>query len=182
MYQYRVHHRGAERLELRVGWFWRVFFLACCAFLAWAAFHGGDVYPLPAVMGIICLVAGLYNERWAFDRNAGQVVSYVGLFPIVRRRVYDLQSVTAVRVLTSAPIGGSAPEAKRDHDSGPYTAPGVPRVLQRRLVRLSLRMRQDGDDALSVNMQTESQRRHEHLLMIGRAVADFCRVPLETFD
>ena len=178
MYQYRIRRSGDERLELRVGWIWRVFFLGCCGFLAWTAFHGGGVYPLPAVIGLICLVAGLYNEYWAFDRTAGEVISLIGLFPIMRRRVYELDSLDSVRVRMARPIGGEQPQDRADR----YAQPAVPRAMQRRLVRLSLRLRHDDGATQSINLQTESQSRYRHLITIGQAISEFCRVPLETSD
>ena len=177
MYQYRIHHSGAERLELRVGWPWRLFFLGCSGFLAWTAFDGGRIYPLPVLVGLICLAAGLYNEQWLFDRADRRIVSLIGLFPLLRRRVYELDRLEAVRVRTMHPIGAAPP----DSDTGNrFSQPAVPRALQRGLVRLSLRMSDDNGDSQSINVQTESQRRYQHLLTVGQAVAEFCQVGLES--
>lgn len=176
MYQYRIHHSGAERLELRLGWPWRLFFLGCSGFLAWTAFDGGRIYPLPVLVGLICLVAGLYSEQWVFDRADRRIVSLIGLFPLLRQRVYELDRLEAVRVRTMHPIG-----AAPDSDTGNrFSQPAVPRALQRRLVRLSLRMRDENGDTHSINVQTESQRRYQHLLTVGQAVAEFCQVGLES--
>ena len=159
-----------------MGWLWRLFFLGCSGFLAWTALDGGRIYPLPVVVGLICLAAGLYNEQWLFDRADGQIVSLIGLFPLLRRRVYRLDRLEAVRVRTMHPIG-AAPDSVT---ANRFSRPAVPRALQRRLVRLSLRMRDDNGDTRSINVQTESQRRYQHLLTIGQAVAEFCQVRLES--
>lgn len=172
MYQYKLRLADDRRLELRVGWLWRVFFLGCCGLLSTAVFDGGRIHVVPAALAVICLLAGLYDDRWLFDRSAGTVESRAGALPLLHRRSYALDRLQAIRLRSVQQIGAQG-------HADLYSRPAIPRALQRNLVRLSLLLRDEDGSPVHVNVQTESMRRYDHLFALGQALAEFCQVPFE---
>lgn len=181
MYQFQVRINNGSRLELRFGWMWRLFFVAC-AVLAASAVPGDErLHPVPALLALVCLAAALFDERWVFDRSDGRVLLRLGFFPLRRRRVYPLQQVRSVKLRVSRPSGAaSAAELPAEPAGDRYRRPAIPTAMQRGLIRLSITLQRPDGTVETVNMQTESHRRFERLQELGRTVADFCEVPFES--
>ncbi len=187
MYQFQVRKSNAARLELRFGWLWRMFFLACAALAAAAAQGDQRLHLVPALLALVCLAAALFDERWIFDRAEGKVSTRVGFFPLMRRRVHALQQVRAVLLRGSRRAGAEvtgvrtagAAEPAADPGDRYRKAGGLPGT-HRGLIRLSIRLQRPDGSFQTVNLQTEAYRRIMRLQELGRTIADFCEVPFES--
>lgn len=183
MYQFQARVRNGSRLELRFGWIWRLFFLACAALAGSAALGNEQMHIVPALLTLLCLGAVLFDERWDFDRADGTVTTRVGFFPLLRRRVYALQQISAVELCGSRRAGADA-AARAAATAVPgadrYGRTGGPSVMQRGLVRLSVRLQRPDGSIETANVQTEAYRRIARLQELGRTIADFCEVPFES--
>lgn len=184
MYQFRVRMSNGSRLELRLGWIWRLFFVVCAVLIASAAAGDEQLRIVPSFLALVCVAAALFDERWDFDRADGKVTMRVGFFPLMRRRVYDLQQVHAVELRGSHRAGAEAPGAAAAEAAVPtedrYRRPGGRSMMHRGLIRLSIRLQRPDGSRESVNLQTEAYRRVIRLQELGRTIADFCAVPFES--
>ncbi|TVQ95792.1 MAG: hypothetical protein EA403_17335 [Spirochaetaceae bacterium] len=160
---------------LRVSFAWRMVFLVCALFLAAAGFTAERIYALPATGAVLSLLAVLYDERWAFSRDAATVESRFGLLPVFfRRTTFALSALDTVLLRQRGAVNPGGTTAD------PAAVPMVPVVLQKRFARLSLRFTDDAGLHQLVTVQTESHRRSDYLRGIGQAVAEFCDVPFES--
>ena len=90
---------------------------ALLALIAWALLMDGGA---PSAAGWIAMAAvafaALYEDRWIFDRHAGEIAHRVGLVFLARRTSIDLGEVTRFRIapFVRGSLPGSADEAAQN--------------------------------------------------------------------
>lgn len=74
-------------------------YLILSIILIWGLFSGEGPFSIfGLIIFLVCLAGLLYVELWTFDNNTRKVTSYFGIFPIVRRKTYDYDSIEALQI------------------------------------------------------------------------------------
>lgn len=94
----------------------KVLYLALLALLVWGMATQGGPFPVAAaVIAALCLAGVLYVEVWVFDSAAGEVRSFFGVWPFVRRSVHRFSDVECLSI--SHFTKGVSP-AQEGHEAG----------------------------------------------------------------
>jgi hypothetical protein len=132
--------------------------------------------PLPlAMITLITALAGLYEEQWVFDHTTGHAIRNRGIGPAAKRTVLPLNSLKSLvlRVVSSP----SPEESPKSLGADPV----IPEALRKgRAVLLLVHQPVDKSGTRNLVLEDGSHREREALEGLGRAIADYCGIPLYT--
>ncbi|MFW5842388.1 MAG: hypothetical protein ACOCW6_00545 [Spirochaetota bacterium] len=186
---YRLHIQtlpgGVVRLQL--GWGWRVFFLAVTVAVVVALVQEGRLGGLLPVIGLVSLLAALFEEYWLFDPASDLVENRVGLLFLTRLRRYRLSNLRSILVRTRAQA-----DPDRERGRGPSRPPGrpgasagrppIPSAIQRGYVQLILELagEEHPEELRGVIVETESLRHRERVTALAGELGEALEVPVKT--
>ncbi len=162
-----IRKRGTDRLVYTVSpWFRLVFFaIALVVVLSIASVPEGTFFSRLNVFSVVffavCLLAGLYEQRWTFDKAASRFVRRIGILPFVWRQAGPLGSLSRVVVRERKPAGPQKPSLLGSSPRGAVTLLVVDRDAHEYVL----------DVARGVSART--------LRRTAEQVAGFCDLPLE---
>ncbi|MFW5684078.1 MAG: hypothetical protein ACOC1I_04445 [Spirochaetota bacterium] len=166
---YRLHLRILREgvVDLRLGWGWRIVFIAVTLVVAIVLVQQGEARGLLPVVGLVSLIASVYQERWRFDRGADLVESRIGLLGLARVRRYRLSSLRAIRVRSRAPVNPDG--TRRDGHAKPSPRSPFLAAVQRGYVQLILEFESDDESGQlqPVIVQTEKLMSRERVAMLA---------------
>jgi hypothetical protein len=186
---YRLH---LEKLpggvvRLRLGWGWRVFFLAVTVAVVATLVQEGRLRGLLPVIGLFSLLAALFEESWLFDPASDIVENRVGLLILARLRRHRFSNLRSIRVRTRAQT-----DPDRERGRGPGRPPGrpgatagrppIPSAIQRGYVQLILELadEEDPEELRGVIVETESLRHRERITALAEELGKALDVPVKT--
>jgi hypothetical protein len=155
----------------------RLIYLGIALFLAVGmAILGEAPLALVVIMAITAL-AGLYEERWIFDKEAGLATRSRGIGPARTRLELPLASLQSLilRVVSSP-----SPE---ENPKSLGADPVIPEALRKGRAVLLLAL--DSDDPESPGtrklvLEDGSHRNRDDLEGLGRVIAHYCGIPFNT--
>ncbi|HAE23497.1 MAG TPA: hypothetical protein DCG47_14440 [Spirochaetaceae bacterium] len=123
----------------------------------------------------IALTAGLYEERWVFDKDAGKASRIRGIGPASLTLMLPLRSLNGLilRVVSSP-----SPE---EHIGSLEAAPVIPESLRRGRAVLLLAVDSENPakpGTRKLVLEDGSHRERDSLESLGRAIAEYCGIPL----
>ncbi|MFP4431869.1 MAG: hypothetical protein ACLFPV_11515 [Spirochaetaceae bacterium] len=175
---YRLHleEKAGGVVRLRLGWGWRVFFMAVTVAVVAALVQEGRLTGLLPVIGLVALLAALFEESWLFDPASDLVENRVGLLFLTRLRRFRFSNLRSIRVRTRAQA-----DPDRERARGPSRAP-IPWAIQRGYVQLILELagEEDPEELRGVIVETESLRQRERVTALAEELGKALKVPVKT--
>jgi hypothetical protein len=175
---YRLHleKRSDGVVRLRLGWGWRVFFLAVTVAVVVALVQEGRLGGLLPVIGLVSLLAALFEESWLFDPASDLVENRVGLLFLARLRRYRISNLRSILVRTRAQA-----DPDRERGRGP-SRPPIPSAIQRGYVQLILELagEEHPEELRGVIVETESLRHRERVTALAGELGEALDVPVKT--
>jgi len=164
---FRLHlvlsERSESLLELRLPATFRIAFLIIAVILIASMATLEVVTPVPLIITAITVLAGLYEERWQFDREAGTVVHRYGLIILAKQSVVPFDQIDTF-VLSNL---------REIPDEGPFSARRS--VALRSLVSFQL-LTTDGKYR---TVEIRPNRHNDSLKQNAERIAEFCGTDLE---
>ncbi|HDQ14647.1 MAG TPA: hypothetical protein ENN41_07530 [Sediminispirochaeta sp.] len=149
-------------LKLRLHWGFRLVFLVLLGIVVASVFVGraeGTSFRLvPAVLVLIFVLLGLYQEQWIFNRDTGTISHDHGLLPISKTRMYKRETVDHIEI--SSFRKGEAPMSAQK---------GQKKFFQKDLLRLSLVL----GDAGRKDIEISEEKNKATLERRAASIADF---------
>lgn len=127
------------------------------------------------LLSLISALAGLYEERWVFDKEAGLATRSRGLGPASVRMELPLANL---RGLILRVVSTPSPEANPGNMGAD---PVVPEALRKGRSVLLLAYESAGTEGPGLRrivIEDGSHRNKDNLEGLGRAIADYCGIPL----
>ncbi|MBI9108008.1 MAG: hypothetical protein JEZ04_14770 [Spirochaetales bacterium] len=173
-------------------WF-RIIFLILFGVLVWGVIavvadeSDAERLFVPIIVGMVCLVAALYEESWTFDSGKRIITSRFGLVFLHRKRVYSFAEIQNFELMFF--LRGAKSDGKADHEinlSRPFSAENMAEVSQRGPKIIHKRWHQE----LRLNFKSGNRdtlealdsRTTEGLQNKAGILADFCGIPLVKND
>ena len=164
---FRLHLVLSERsesvLELRLPSSFRIAFLVIAAILIASMATLEVITAVPLIITAITVLAGLYEERWQFDREAGAIVHRYGLIVLAKRSVVSFDEIDTFILSNLREIP----------DEGPFSARRG--VAMRSLVSFQL-LTTDGKYR---TVEIRANRHNDSLKENAERIAEFCDSNLE---
>jgi hypothetical protein len=171
----RVRPSDESKLLLGHALFGRLLYIGIALFLALGMAALREAPPGLLALTAISLLAGLYEERWAFDRKAGTASRIRGIGPVSRRLTLPLGSLKSIMLRV---VSSPSPE---ETPSSLHAAPVIPESLRRGRAVLVLAI-DSGEAGMpgtrTIVLEDGSHRERDRLEGLGRAIAEYCGIPL----
>lgn len=141
--------RGGQ-LHIRIPLLFRILFAALAVLTAWVALYTGIWSPVAIGVLVIALLGLVYDERWIFDREHGEVHYRIGFLFVGRHLVLPMRDIDHF-------------EYRVAHEKG--------RALAQIILWTA------AQEAFMVESQPAGY--HRLLIQEAEALADFCSRPLD---
>lgn len=170
IFSLKVMENTGTSLRLGRSKFWRFLFLGIGLFLILGSILIREAPLLFIIITLVCILAGLYDDRWFFDREKKILFHRGGIGPINRKKEFPLDAIDRV-VLRSAVSSGFTSEK-----IGASKAPSFPDLFRRGRATLWLLFK---DDTPRFLIDEGSHRDRGELENIGTTISAWCHVPFE---
>lgn len=155
----------------------RLVYLGIALFLAAGMILLGEAPIALLAITAITTVAGLYEERWIFDKEAGLATRIRGIGPASKRLELPIASLKGLilRVVSSP-----SPEENPKTLGGD---PVIPEALRKGRAVLLLAFESNDPEHHGTRrlvLEDGSHRERNALEGLGRAIAEYCGIPLNT--
>lgn len=155
----------------------RLIYLGIALFLAAGMVVLGETPLVLLAITVVAALAGLYEERWIFDKNTGMATRSRGIGPASNRLELPLASLKGLilRVVSSP-----SPE-ENPKSLGSDTI--IPEALRKGRAVLLLAYESndpEGQGKRRLMLEDGSHREKDALEGLGRAIADYCGIPFNT--
>ena len=98
MFKLKIY-RLKSKLVYSISPFSKIPYAIMLAIVIWGLATGEAGWTaFPIIIGLICLIGTLYAEAWTFDSEKQEIVSYFGVFPIMKRNRYSYNDVDSLRI------------------------------------------------------------------------------------
>jgi hypothetical protein len=170
-----VRPSDGSKLLLGPAPFGRLLYIGIALFLAIGMASLGEAPLALLAITAISLFAGLYEERWVFDKITGTASRMRGIGPASRRLTLPMASLKnlMLRVVSSP---------SPDENLGSLdAAPVIPESLRRGRAVLVLAVdsyEADKPGTRAIVLEDGSHRERDSLEGLGRAIAEYCGIPL----
>ena len=181
--------RGRDRLEfcipLRSRLLFAFFFVLSC-FVFLSSILSEDKpgsYTIPLALVCVTGLSALYEERWIFDKNRDILENRFGLLILSRKKSIPLTELARVELDSFVKggadnTGGAQPSdslqrSEKAHFHGLFKAP------QRRYIYRIIRLRVVDKKEKAYVLDSSRAHRIEEFRLIGRRIADFCKIRFE---
>ena len=155
----------------------RLVYLGIAVFLAAGMAVLGEAPIALVVITAITATAGLYEERWIFDKKAGLATRIRGIGPAGKHLEIPLSSMNGLilRVVSSP-----SPE---ENPKSLGADPVIPEALRKGRAVLLLALDSGNPDSPGTRklvLEDGSHRNRDTLEGLGRVIAEYCGIPLST--
>ena len=155
----------------------RLVYLAMALFLSAGMAMLGEAPVVLVLITIITAAAGLYEERWIFDKRTGLATRSRGIGPASKQLELPLASFNQLilRVVSSP----SPEENPRSLGADPV----IPEALRKGRAVLLLSIDSDSPEmpgTRKIVLEDGTHRNRDALEGLGRAIAEYCGIPLST--
>lgn len=89
----QLYRKGEKLIVIRLSRWFRAPFAAIAAFLFWGMIGSGNFSPVLVLLLAICVIAGLYNDRWVLDREHRIAEYHLGALLLFRRKALPFDSI-----------------------------------------------------------------------------------------
>jgi hypothetical protein len=136
----------------------------------------GETPLVLLVITATAAVAGLYEERWVFDNEAGLAIRSRGIGQVGKRLELPL---TSLKGLILRVVSSPSPE---EHPKSLGADPVIPEALRKGRAVLLLVIAsgdQENPETRKLVIEDGSHRERDALEGLGRMIADYCGIPLD---
>ncbi len=168
MYNLLFFRRTEASAQLRFGISWRIVFSLIALLFFFISFSGTGIVWAALVFAVISTASALYVESWEFIRGK-TVVSRIGVWPVSKKKTYDISSASSVVIETPRHII-TKNLAKQSWSSGHER---MGNIFDRRIVRLMLKF----EDGQSITIYAEPTRKLENMSDLAQQLSEFLGIP-----
>jgi len=161
-----LRERSDTAIELTLPPSFRIAFGVIAAILLGSMASLEVITPVPVIITVITILAGLYEERWRFDRETRTIVHRYGLVILAKRAVVDFDDVE----------GFALSNLREIPDDGAFSARRS--VALRSLVSFQILT----NDGKYRTVEIRANRHNDTLKENAERIAEFCNANLEFSD
>ena len=155
----------------------RILYVGIALFLAAGMIMLGEAPMVLVVITAITVVAGLYEERWIFDKEAGIATRSRGIGPA--RKSLELP-LASLKSLILRVVSSPSPE---ENPKSLGADPVIPEALRKGRAVLLLALDSEDPDSPGTRklvLEDGSHRNRDALEGLGRVIAEYCGIPLNS--